>query len=605
MKFNFLFSLYLFFHFWNCSWSQSLPANMYPDSNFPFIHGVASGDPTASAVIIWTRIEPNSQNDTLQVVYEMAKDESFQNIVKQGIIQTDYSKDWTVKIDVQGLEPYKQYFFRFKDEQNRYSSVGRTRTAPSDTSSHLRIAIMSCSSIFSGFFNGYRRIAEKQDLDLVVHVGDYIYDFVDPDEQIRVPTPFPIDPKTLEEWRDRHKFYLLDPDLREARRVHPWVTLWDNHDVDFDSVDILAPYQAFWEYLPIRMPENDLKKIYRKISYGNLMEMFVIDVLTYRSLDTLSGNQTSMIGNAQYQWLTTELANSQATWKLIPMQKLMCGWSIQGVPSWIGIGDGNVLDNKNWDGYDADRDRLLSYISQNNIQNVIALSGDSHVTIFGDLSTNPYDSNVYNPATGSGSVAVEMLPTSISRGNFDEMGLGWALPIVEPILNNANPQHVFRELTSHGYGILDIQPNRCIGEVWYNPILSISNNETFGKGFQVRKNANHWDRNPLVTPTPPKDYSMVGREFANSDRANIFAIRAYPVPFTEQLLVEFSTEINEIYEIEIFNLVGSKTNIFYEWKAKEKKSKVELNTDGLTNGIYILVVKQKGGNIIGSTIINK
>ncbi len=402
--------------------SQTLPANMYPDANYPFIHGVASGDPTFFSVIIWTRIEPESLTHIPAVIYQVSKDERFQNIVKQGMVQTDSSKDWTIKVDVQDLEPYKQYYYRFQDEQNRFSSIGRTRTTPKDTCSHLRIAIASCSSVFSGFFNAYRRIAEKKDLDLVIHVGDYIYDFVDPDEKIRIPTPFPIDPRTLGEWRNRHKFYLLDPDLREARRVHPWVALWDNHDVDFDESDTLAPYQAFWEYLPIRKPDiNDPKKIYRKISYGNLMEMFVIDVLTYRGQDTISGTETSLIGNHQYEWLTSELSNSQAIWKLLPMQKLMCGWSIKGVPSSFGFGSGDVLDNKNWDGYDADRDRLLNYISQNNIQNIVVLSGDSHVTIFGDLSVDPYNVAVYNPSTGSGSFGVEMLPTSISRGNFYEM----------------------------------------------------------------------------------------------------------------------------------------------------------------------------------------
>ncbi len=599
-------SFILFFYLGFRLLGQSLPANMYPDNQFPFIHGVASGDPTFSSVVIWTRIEPESLSHTPTVFFEVSKDEAFQNIVKQGSFQTNSSKDWTVKIDVQNLETYKQYFYRFKDEQNRYSSIGRTRTTPKDTCSHLRIAIMSCSSVFSGFFNAYKRIAESPDLDLVLHVGDYIYDFVDPDEKIRIPTPFPVDPKTLEEWRDRHKFYLLDPDLREARRVHPWVAFWDNHDVDFDDSDTLAPYQAFWEYLPIRMPDpNNSQKIYRKISFGNLMEMFVTDVLTYRGQDTISGSQTSLIGNSQYQWLTQELSNSQAVWKLLPMQKLMCGWSIKGVPSSIGIGSGDVLDNKNWDGYDADRDRLLNYIAQNSIQNIIALSGDSHVTIFGDLSIDPYSSSVYNPTTGAGSLGVEMLPTSISRGNFDEMGFGWAIPIITPILNNANPQHVFRELTSHGYGILDIQPNRCIGEVWYSPILNTSNQENYGKGFQVRKDANHWDRTALSSPTPPKDYSMVGKEFGFSKNTKPLPLKIYPNPAFQNLFVEFEAEINKWYEIQVYQYTGPSTSIFKEVPSYQNASKVQLDIQNLSSGIYLVTVKEKGTNRIASSFFLK
>ncbi len=597
--------IFYIFSFIHITYSQGLPSNMYPDMHHPFIHGVASGDPGPNDVVLWTRIEPDNSLNLELISWEISEDSMFLTIVSSGNAQALPEKDWTVNIIANGLSPHTQYFYRFSTMNGNFSTIGRTRTAPNYGINHSRLAIMSCSSIFSGYFNAYRRIAERQDLDMIVHVGDYIYDFVDPDEEIRIPNPYPIDPVTISEWRERHKFYLMDPDLREARRMHPWVSLWDNHDVDFQAGHESAPFEAWYEYLPSKMPDsNDVTMVHRKISYGPLMDIFVTDVLTKKGQDSISGG-TSMIGNEQYTWLTNELSQSTAKWKILPMQNLMCGWSVQGVPAFIGLGSGGVLDNTNWDGYDADRDRLLSYLENQNIDNVVVLSGDSHVTIFGDLSVNPYDPNVYDGSTGNGSVAVEMLPTSISRGNFDEMGFGWAIPIVIPVLSNANPQHIKMELTKHGYGILDIQPSRCIGETWYSDKLNLSNQESFGFGFRVNDGFNHWERTEELNPSPPKDISSLGFQELWVGPNEHTAIHLYPNPTASEITIEFEARVGEEYEVEIFTLTGSDTGIRQIINASSKHISTSLNLSSLTETHYLLCVKSVNSSSCSSLIFKR
>lgn len=601
IPFFFLFSsLYL------AGTAQTLPGNMYPDSHAPFIHGVTSGDPLDTAVIIWTRIEPSAPSDVLTVSWEVAIDVAFTNLIATGTVVTDSSMDWCVKHDVTGLNPHSQYFYRFHDGSGNYSDIGRTRTAPNGAIPHSRLAIMSCSSVFSGYFNAYRRIAERQDLDLIVHVGDYIYDFVDADEEVRIPTPYPIDPTTLPEWRDRHKYYLLDPDLREARRMHPWIALWDNHDVDYQNGHEDAPFQAWHEYIPTRMPDSaDIRKIYRKLPYGSLMDIMVTDVLLYKDIETVNGTDPSMIGNTQYNWLTNQLSTSGATWKILPMQNLMAGWSINGIPQWIGLGSGQVLDDSNWDGYDADRDRVLTYLEQNNIDNTVVLSGDSHVTIFSDLTVDSADGQIYDPSTGAGSVGVEMLPTSISRGNFDEMGFGFAVPIVMPILGAANPQHVKMELTLHGYGILDIKPDAVIGEVWYSDIMGITTQETFGGGFTCLEGTNHWNRSEISTPSAAKDINSLGTEELSLNSTDAPKLSAFPNPVTAVINLEFNSLPGIIYQIEVYDMTGSRTSVRAEVQSTGNTTHHMLNLSSLSEGTYLVCVRLKGAPACASVIVHR
>lgn len=586
-----------------------LADNMYPDSTHGrFIYGVASGDPTDTTAIIWSCLAEDDTNLVETGTWQISNHENFCNIYRSGSYSTDYSKYYTIKIDVDGLKPSTIYYYRFIDSQGDTSIYGRTRTAPAPDDSlvdHIRFGITSCSSIYSGYFNGYKHLSERRDLDFVLNVGDYIYDFVDADEEVRVPSPYPTSPYTKNEWRDRHLYYLMDPDLREARRWHPWFIIWDNHDIN----SLTDPYQelkesmeAFWEFIPCRQPDpNDPTKIYRSYSYGKLMDLKIIDMYSKRDQYTLASNEWSLLGAWQDQWIFTELASSDAKWKFVPQQKIIAGWSMAGVPAWLG-GGGQFLDEKNWDGYDYARDYLLGFIEQQNIDNVMFLTGDSHITLVADCSTDPYDSGTYNSSNGNGSIATEFLPTSISRGNFDEMLGGTALvPTAESYMLAANPNHVHTELMEHGYGIINVRPDTVIAELWYNEILSQSNTETYSGGYFVEDGINHWNRSVLSTPTNPKDVSNLIDTLAcyhvDIPEVNLNynedLLLIYPNPFDETIQVEIQGDKGKF--IEIYDLATGK---IIKRISSFNQQKVTIPTEDLPAGSYLLILKDQYGLVV-------
>jgi len=266
----------------------------------------------------------------------------FLQIIQTGSLATDSTKDWTVKVDVKNLTQGTTYYYRFRDEQNRYSVIGRMKTAPSGNQSDLKFAVTSCNSVFSGFFHAYRRIGARDDLNLVIHLGDYVYDFIDGNEAVRVPSPYAQPPQNLAEWRDRHEYYLLDPDLRYVRQQHPFALLWDNHDMAFSDKNV--PLQAFMEWTPMRQIDSaDFKKIYRKLSYGDLADIFILDVMLYRDVELIDSNEYSILGTEQYNWFLNELGASTAKWKIIGSQKMFSYWGAQSLGAIIPT-PGGVLN---------------------------------------------------------------------------------------------------------------------------------------------------------------------------------------------------------------------------------------------------------------------
>ena len=375
---------------------------MYADSAYaPFLYGVASFEPTDDAVILWTKIDPQGSSLPLTLTYEIFLDSGLTNPVGSSTVTTDIWSDWIAKKDVSNLQPGTHYWYRWRDAQGNYSRVGRTKTAPTGQREQVRLAVMSCSSIYSGYFNAYKRISERDDIDLVIHLGDYIYDFVDADEQVRVPVPAPIDPQTLAEWRERHSYYLLDPDLRAARQNHPWVAIWDNHDIDGATPQYrYEAMQAFQDYLPIRLNNiGNRALIYRRIAYGDLLDILLVDATSLSEQDTLLGGEFNMLGAAQMDWLKQALSNSTATWRVIGQQRMMGQFSTAGLGSLVSFGDGPVADSSAWDGFNTTRSEILDYLGQNGIDNNVVLSGDIHTSFLCDL---PLDLASYTAQTGAG-----------------------------------------------------------------------------------------------------------------------------------------------------------------------------------------------------------
>ncbi len=482
--------------------TTTLAANMYHDTaHAPFLFGVASGDPLTDRVIIWTRISPAQNQNSIAVKWEMALDPLFNNIVNSGATEATSTKDWTVKVDADNLQPGTKYYYRFISPDGNYSATGRAKTAPATGAAHFRFASLSCSSIYSGFFNAYRRLGERDDIDLLVHLGDYIYDFVDKEEQLRVPLPYPLAPNDLATFRERHRYYLTDPDLRFARQQQTWVAIWDNHDIEVRHPEIdKQAKQAFFEYLPIReVTLEEPYRIYRQFSFGGLFDLFMLDMDSY---EVKEGTDRTFLGKQQLEWLKQAVLSSTATWKFIGSQKMVGGWYSKGIPKFLGLpGDGTFFDTSSFDGYDEERSALLQYFVDSQINNLVVVSGDMHMTFAMNLAPEPHNRKKYKRLTGQGSVGVEILTTSISRGNFDEQGAPKpAAELVRKISMSTNPHHVFTDFIQHGYGILDITPERVIAEMWYSPVLYQTTKEKFGVALRVRNGKNRWDWRLLAEP---------------------------------------------------------------------------------------------------------
>ncbi len=259
---------------------------------YPFYHGVASGDPLTDRVILWTRVSPED-TAPVSVSWKIATDPQLTDIVGQGSTRTDERKDFTVKVDVTGLRPGTTYYYGFT-ALGRSSLTGRTRTAP-ENADRLKLAVVSCSNYQNGFFSAYRRISERSDIDAVVHLGDYIYEYKEGDfggDRPLLPENEIID---LEDYRVRYSFYRLDPDLRAAHQQHPFITVWDDHEFANNAYKDGAEnhqanegdwnrrknnaFQSYFEWMPVRQnndPDHPYR-IYRTIRYGNLLDLIMLD----------------------------------------------------------------------------------------------------------------------------------------------------------------------------------------------------------------------------------------------------------------------------------------------------------------------------------------
>jgi alkaline phosphatase D len=402
----------------------------------PFAHGVASGDPLADRVIIWTRItESTPSADAIPVRWEVAATPDFATVLRSGTQNAVAAHDWTVKVDVTGLAPATSYYYRFH-AFNRGSIVGRTRTAPADAVDEIRLAVIACSSYWSSHWSGYGHLADRNDLDLVLHCGDYIYDFVDEDEEVRAR----LDRKdindvdyrdwlNLDEVRRRYALFRSDPNLLRAHQQHPWMIVWDNHDIDpgfgneLDSpIDpatstctLADTARAFHEWTPTRpvkadgsgefvfvddgrYPEPvDPLLIYRKLAYGPLLDIVGVDTQSLLpryglAVDNshLPDGAPSLYGRRQFEWLgSTLLASQQAgtTWRLINNQTWFTPVDVPDVVDGIPT---PKLGISRWTDYAQERAALCRYLRGDNpanlrIRNNVLVSGDAHGSLGADV----------------------------------------------------------------------------------------------------------------------------------------------------------------------------------------------------------------------------
>ena len=578
MKKVFYLFLFLLVYFNQLFAQTVLPNRMFADTvNAPFYYGVSSGDPTNNSVVIWTCITPSPDSFSIQVVWQVSSDMRFSDILQSGIYRTDTSFNFTVKIDVGGLEAGAVYYYRFIDNSGKVSAWGRTKTLPNAPITQTKIAVLSCSSIYSGYFNAYKRLSERTDLQVVLHLGDYIYDYVDADEQIRVPIPYPIEPISRADWVERYRYYLLDPDLREARRMQTWVTIWDNHDLN--GLDTI-PMQAYKEWLPIReTPAVEQNILYRSFSIGDLVDIHIADVNSRQGIDTFLDGETNMLDNNQFEWLTGGLKSSATTWHIIGSQKMAGGWYTNGIsPALLDLvpNDSNVFDANSWDGFMETRNHLFDTIVERQVDNCMIVSGDAHITMAMDLVKHPHDSLAYDPITGVGAVGTEFLPSSISRGNFDEGGLAAeSSPFIIDLSMKANPHHLLTEINSHGYGILEINQDSIRATPFYSDILRLTDTEKAGQEMVMLKGENHWRRKLITTV---EDILPI-------------SIEIIPNPANQVFFIQLNGPLNLPITAYLSNLLGEQVMSFL---IKESQ---EVPTSNLAGGTYVLNLNI-GGNIV-------
>lgn len=512
-----------------------------PAADGIFGYGVASGDPTADAVVIWTRATPPQRHagdpvaipgsglgQPLQVLWEVATDREFRFRVRQGVVRTSPDSDHTVKIDVTGLRPYTRYYYRFR-AQGQTSAVGRTQTAPDEPGRlhALRFALVSCSNYTGGYFSAYRALGDRDDLDFVLHVGDYIYEYGNgadrygPPELVgtrdNVPATETID---LAGYRLRHALHKADPDLAFAHQQHPWITIFDDHEVannawaggaenhtpgaegTFSSRRQQA-YQAYLEWMPFRLPEQDAVphrgiRFFRRFTFGPLGDLSILETRQNRSpqidvppFTTIGGGfiptgipavdaqladpARHLLEPEQMSWLRDNTADLERRWHLIGNQVVLAPvrfpGAVLGLPPQL-----TMLNSDQWDGYQADQAALVAHLGAQprSAGDVVVLTGDIHSSWAMDIPASP-------TAAGSAPVGVEFVCPSVTSDGFYEL-VRASLPATTPaegvvsVTQNittavaaANPWIRYLDGIGHGYTLIDVTLEQVQADFYHTP----------------------------------------------------------------------------------------------------------------------------------------
>ncbi|GGP41718.1 alkaline phosphatase D family protein [Streptomyces melanogenes] len=464
-----------------------------------FLHGVASGDPLPDGILLWTRVTPapdavpgSGKGQDTEVSWEIAEDKAFARIVAQGRTTATAASDHTVKADVRGLRPATAYWYRFA-AGTALSPVGRTLTAPATdaAAANVRFGVVSCSNWESGYFSAYRHLAARSDLDAVLHLGDYIYEYASgayPEAKYVVRQHEPAhEILNLADYRTRHGKYKTDADLQAMHHAHPVIAIWDDHEFANDAwsggaenhtpgtegdwaTRVSAAKQAYFEWMPVR--PSIAGTTYRRIRYGKLADLHLLDLRSFRSQQASVGSgkvddpERTITGRAQLDWLKSGLSASNAAWQLVGTSVMISPVAFGALPAeltaplaeLLGLPkEGIAINVDQWDGYTDDRRELLGHLVDNGIKNTVFLTGDIHMAWANDV---PVKAGTYPLSKSAGT---EFVVTSVTSDNLDEMlhVAPHTVSLVAAAAIKAANRHVkWVDMDSHGYGVLDVDAQR-------------------------------------------------------------------------------------------------------------------------------------------------
>jgi alkaline phosphatase D len=458
--------------------SFALSGGMFARSRFdayPFALGIASGDPGTDGFVLWTRIAPAGTDAAFlpigdfAVGWVVAEDEDLSRIVRRGSMIASAEWAHSVHVEVDGLAADRWYWYQFHCN-GEASAIGRTRTLPAAGTpvARLRLALASCQHYEHGYFAAYRHML-ADDLDLVVHVGDYIYEGSFGAQVRRHDSPDGAE--TLAGYRNRHACYKSDMDLQRAHAAYPWLVTWDDHEVSNDYAGLVsndaasqaafaarraAAYRAYYEHMPLRAqhrPSASAMPLYRRVDFGDLARISMLDDRQYRSahacaergemVDACSqrwSHAQTMLGDAQQRWLESGLAGSDARWNVIAQQTLIAPYVSRTHD------DRKVVWTDGWDGYAGARARLLGFIAERRVGNVVTLGGDVHAFYANDLKADFDDPD-------SAVIASEFIGTSLATQGDDYAAIARDLPL--------NPHVRYFENRWRGYLRCEVTP-----ELW-------------------------------------------------------------------------------------------------------------------------------------------
>ncbi|WP_232834476.1 alkaline phosphatase D family protein [Rhodoferax ferrireducens] len=478
-----------------------LPRSAWSQTRFtsnPFTLGVASGSPLHDSVVLWTRlIAPDSLNlslgsDPVTVRWEVAHDEKFTRLVQNGQALASHELAHSVHVEVAGLDADRWYFYRFRVGEF-VSPLGRTRTFPKPEArvGRLRLGYASCQKWEDGYFTAWRHMRDEN-LDVVMFLGDYIYEYPAKNSKIRTPSGGWV--LSLDDYRQRYALYKSDADLQAMHAACPWLMTWDDHEVQNDYAGLqtgyssdsdpaepanflarrAAAYQAYYEHMPIRASvltqglaglvnasqKGAEMRIFTHLQYGQLASLYLLDARQYKDPQVCNTGDApgssrlnpatcpqwidpkrSLLGAQQEQWLNDEFSSTRSR---------NTGWNVLGQQSLFGqrdfkVGPGQTLWNDGWDGYSAARTRLTDSLRKNQVANPVLLGGDVHENWVGHVKADYSD-------PGSASVGVEFCGTSITSRS------GGNAKTAERLAEN--PHFLFADAQRKGYGVVELTPRQ-------------------------------------------------------------------------------------------------------------------------------------------------